>query len=309
MTIAFISHPACLEHEPGPWHPECTARLSAIDDALIASRTDLICERYDAELVTREQLLRVHDARYVDALAAAAPAAGHVALDSDTVMSPGTLQAALRAAGAAVQAVELVMAGKHRAAFCAVRPPGHHARASQALGFCFFNNLAVGAKHALEHFSLTRLAIMDFDIHHGNGTEEMLREDSRVMLCSTFESGNYASQWAGPSDERHLNIALTDVSSGRALREVYRERIIPALENFAPQLVMFSAGFDGHCEDELSRACFHESDYAWITTQVRNVAQRHAQGRMVSVLEGGYALQALGRCVVAHLRALAGEPS
>lgn len=307
MTIALISHAACRAHDPGPGHPECAARLGAIDDALIASHTELLCQRYDAVPASREQLLRVHAPGYIDALFAAAPRSGYVALDSDTVMSAGTLQAALYAAGAVVQAVDLVMTGKHAVAFCPVRPPGHHAERAQGLGFCFFNNVAVAAQHALEEYKLSRVAIVDFDIHHGNGTEAIFREDARVMLCSTFESGNYASQWAGPSDKRHLNIALQDVSSGRALREVYRQRIVPALDDFAPQLILFSAGFDGHCDDELSRACFRENDYAWITAKVWAVAQHHAQGRMVSALEGGYALHALGRCVVAHVRALAGE--
>lgn len=308
MSIALISHVTCREHDPGPGHPECAARLSAIDDALIASHAELLCQRYSAVPVTREQLVRVHASRYIEQLFAVAPHTGYVALDADTVMSAGTLPAALHAAGAGVQAVDLVMTGKHAAAFCAVRPPGHHARRNQGLGFCFFNNVAVATKHALEHYALSRVAIVDFDIHHGNGTEEIFRNDARVMLCSTFESGNYASQWAGQNDSRHLNIALQDVSSGRTLRDAYRGSIVPALDAFAPQLILFSAGFDGHCEDELSRACFRESDYGWITAQVRTVALRHANGRMVSTLEGGYALDALGRCVVAHVQALAGEP-
>lgn len=307
MSIALISHAACREHDPGPAHPECAARLGAIDDALLSSHAELLCQRYDAVPVPWEQLLRVHTAAYVDALFAASPRAGYVALDSDTVMSPGTLQAAFHAAGALVQAMDLVMTGKHTAAFCSVRPPGHHARRDEGLGFCFFNNVAVGVQHALDDYALSRVAIVDFDIHHGNGTEAIFRDDPRVMLCSTFESGNYASHWAGLSDDRHLNIALQDVSTGRALREAYQQHIIPALDDFAPQLIVFSAGFDGHCEDELSRACFREADYGWITAQVRDIAQRHAQGRMVSALEGGYALHALGRCVVAHVRALAGE--
>lgn len=307
MNIALIGHVACREHESGPGHPECAARLAAIDDALLASHTDLLCQRYDAAPATREHLVGVHAPQYIDALFAAVPRTGYVALDSDTMMSPGTVQAALLAAGAAIQAVDVVMKGIHRAAFCAVRPPGHHARRDQAMGFCFFNNVAIAAHYALEAYQLSRIAIVDFDIHHGNGTEELLRDDPRVMFCSTFESGNYASHWAGSTDDRHINLPLADVSSGRSLREAYRDIIVPALDRFAPQLMFLSAGFDGHCEDELSRACFRENDYAFITLKVREVAQRHAHGRIVSVLEGGYALHALGRSVVAHVRALAGE--
>lgn len=307
MNIALISHVACREHDPGLGHPECAARLSAIDDALLASHTEMLCQRYDAAPATREHLARVHSPQYIDALFSASPRAGYLALDDDTIMSPGTLHAALHAAGAAIQAVDLVMTGVHRAAFCAVRPPGHHARRQQGLGFCFFNNVAIAAKYALEEYHLSRIAIVDFDIHHGNGTEEMVRDDPRIMFCSTFESGNYASHWAGATEGLCLNVAMKDVSSGRTLREAYRDAIVPALDGFTPQLVLFSAGFDGHCDDELSRACFRESDFGFITAQVREVARRHAHGRMVSVLEGGYALDALGRSVVAHVRALAGE--
>jgi acetoin utilization deacetylase AcuC-like enzyme len=290
------------------WHPERAARLEVVQDTLLVSGVDAFCQHYEAPLASREDLLRVHTAAYVEELFARGQSGGTVVFDPDTIMGPGTLEAALRAAGAACFAVELVMSGRHRRAFCSVRPPGHHARSAQALGFCFFNNIAIATRFAMARYELTRVAIVDFDIHHGNGTEETFRNDPRVLLCSTYEAGNYASQWAGPADDKHINIALPHGADGQALRRAFREGIIPALQRYAPELIMISAGFDGHLEDELSSACFREADFAWVTEQIGEVADRHAGGRIVSVLEGGYALSALGRSVVAHLRALAGEP-
>jgi acetoin utilization deacetylase AcuC-like enzyme len=304
MTLAIISHPDCLKHDAGPWHPERPQRLTAIQDQLIASRVNDLCHHYEAPLATVGQLARVHDEDYVQSILNIDASENAVAIDPDTIFMRHTRAAALRAAGAAVLAVDLVMEGKEQVVFCNVRPPGHHARRAQAMGFCFFNNIAVGAAHALQQHGVERLAIVDFDIHHGNGTDEMFLREPRVLFCSTYQSGIYASSLVQTSDEQHINVALSTAPSGEELRAVYRGRFRDTLESFKPQLLMVSAGFDGHVEDDLSSGRYTEEDYAAISAEIRAVADAHANGRVISVLEGGYALQALGRSVVAHLKAL-----
>jgi acetoin utilization deacetylase AcuC-like enzyme len=304
VRIAFVTHPECLLHQMGEGHPERPERLRAIEDGLIASRLDHLIFRAEAPAATREQLLRVHDARHLETIERASPRSGLVHIDPDTAMNPHTLEAALRAAGAAVLATDLVIGGRAQAAFCAVRPPGHHAERSRAMGFCFFNNVAVGAAHALDHHGLARVAIADFDVHHGNGTEDIFRADSRVLMVSTFQHPFYPASGIEGRSERMVNIPLAAGSSGKEFRAAVNEYWLPALERFAPQMLFVSAGFDAHRDDEMALLQLLESDYAWVTQQLRSVAARHAQGRIVSVLEGGYQLGALARSVAAHLRNL-----
>jgi acetoin utilization deacetylase AcuC-like enzyme len=304
VSIAFITHPACLLHEMGEGHPERPERLSAIEDKLIASRLDHLVVRAEAPAATREQLLRVHDASYLEAIERASPRSGLVQIDPDTAMNPHTLEAALRAAGAAVLGTDLVIGGKAEAAFCAVRPPGHHAERARAMGFCFFNNVAVGAAHALEHHGLARVAIADFDVHHGNGTEDIFRNDARVLMVSIFQHPFYPGSGVEGRSERMVNIPLAAGSSGKEFRAAVTEEWLPALERFAPQMLFVSAGFDAHRDDEMAMLRLVEADYAWVTQQLRSVAARHAQGRIVSLLEGGYELGALSRSVAAHLENL-----
>jgi acetoin utilization deacetylase AcuC-like enzyme len=288
----------------GEGHPERPERLRAIEDQLIASRLDRLIVRAEAPAATREQVLRVHDAAYLDALERASPRSGLVQIDPDTAMNPHTLEAARRAAGAAVFGTDLVVAGRAEAAFCAVRPPGHHAERARAMGFCFFNNVAVGAAHALTRHGLARVAIADFDVHHGNGTEDIFRDEPRVLMVSTFQHPFYPSSGIEGRSERMVNVPLAAGSSGKEFRAAVTEQWLPALERFAPQMLFVSAGFDAHRDDEMAMLRFLETDYAWVTQQLRSVAARHAQGRIVSVLEGGYQLGALARSVAAHLENL-----
>jgi len=306
MAIAYISHPDCLKHDMGPDHPESPRRLYAINDQLVASGLEPLLHHRDAPLATREQLERVHDAAYVQSVFDKSPGEGRVFLDPDTTMNPHSLTAALRAAGAAVLGVDLVMSGEMPAAFCAVRPPGHHAEHNRAMGFCIFNNVAVGAAHALAAHGLERVAIVDFDVHHGNGTEDIFRDEPRVLLCSSFQHPFYPNSGADTVSDHIVNVPLAAGTLGLAFREAIETHWLPALEAFRPQLVMISAGFDGHHEDDMASLDLNEADYSWITRQIKALADRHCEGRIVSVLEGGYALHALGRSVAAHIKALLG---
>jgi acetoin utilization deacetylase AcuC-like enzyme len=306
MGAAFITHPDCLKHEMGAHHPERPERLGAIEDELIASGLAAHLARYEAPLATDEQLARVHPIEYVRAIREAAPRQGTVHLDPDTAMNRFTLQAALRAAGAAVLATDLVLEEKVSSAFCAVRPPGHHACRARPMGFCIFNNVAVAARHALEAHGLERVAIIDFDVHHGNGTEDIFEDDAQVLMASTFQHPFYPYCGTDNPARNMHNVPLPAGAGSREFREAVRETWLPALEGFRPQLILFSAGFDAHAEDEMAMLRFGDADYAWVTGQVKALAERHAGGRMVSVLEGGYALPALGRSAVQHLKVLAG---
>lgn len=306
VQTAYISHPVCLKHDMGTLHPECPARIHAIEDQLIASGLFGYLLHQEAPEATREQLLRVHSASYLDEIAAAAPSDGFARLDGDTLMNPFTYPAALRAAGAVVQAVDLVMTRQAENVFCNVRPPGHHAERERAMGFCIFNNIAVGAAHAMAQHGLERVAIVDFDVHHGNGTEEIFAADRRVMLCSTFQHPFYPYSGADSASDHIINVPLKAGDSGTEFRSAVIDRWIPALEGFRPELVMVSAGFDAHREDDMSSLRLVEDDYAWVTEQIMGVAARHAGKRIVSVLEGGYELHALGRSALAHIRQLSG---
>jgi acetoin utilization deacetylase AcuC-like enzyme len=304
MQTAFITHPACLKHDMGHGHPESPARLKAIDDQLIASGIYSFLQHHEAPRATLEQLARVHAAGYIHAIEAAAPQQGLAALDADTAMNPYTLEAALRAAGAAVLATDLVMAGKVENAFCNVRPPGHHATRNRAMGFCIFNNVAVGVAHAMAQYGLKRVAIADFDVHHGNGTEDIFKDDPRVMLCSTFQHPFYPYCGADSGNDHIINVPLAARTAGEGFRAAVMQAWLPALDAFKPEIVFVSAGFDAHREDEMASLGLVEADYTWVTEQIKAVARQYAQKRIVSTLEGGYALHALGRSATAHIKVL-----
>jgi acetoin utilization deacetylase AcuC-like enzyme len=307
MTTGFFSHPDCLLHEMGEWHPECPARLQAIEDQLIASRIESLIEHdTSAPLAEESALLRVHTQAHIDYLRALSPQEGYAAIDPDTSMNPHTWQAALRAAGAAVAATDAVLAGRYENAFCSVRPPGHHAEPARAMGFCFFNNVAVAARHALDVHGLSRVAVIDFDVHHGNGTEAAFAGDDRVLMCSIFQHPFYPFSGADLQARNMVNVPMAARTKGMEVREAIDILWLPRLNEFKPEMVFVSAGFDAHREDDLGNMGLVEDDYAWITEQICDIANRHAKGRIVSCLEGGYNLSALGRSVVAHLRVLAG---
>lgn len=307
MSVFYITHPDCAAHAPGELHPERPERLDAIRDHLISMRVlDLLVER-EAPLVTREQLERVHDPEYLDRLEALAPQSGEIALDPDTWMSPMTLPAARRAAGAAVAGVDYVMSGEAERVFCAVRPPGHHAESDRAMGFCFYNNIAVAAAHAIKVHKLKRVAVVDFDVHWGNGTDQIFANEKKVGIFASFEDHLFPDGDVPNVPGRIHNIALPPGTTGREMRHEYHDHLLPALDAWKPQLVLVSAGFDAHHEDELSHLRFKEDDYTWLTEQIIVIADRHAKGRIVSVLEGGYSLPALGRSVAAHLKAMLRE--
>ena len=306
MTTAFITHPDCLKHDMGTGHPEQPARLTAIEDQLIASGVADYLQRHEAPLATDEQLALVHPLKYVQAIREAAPQTGTVHLDPDTAMNPHSLNAALRAAGAGVLAVDLVFQKKSASAFCAVRPPGHHALRARPMGFCIFNNVAVAARHALHAHGIERVAIIDFDVHHGNGTEDIFEDDPRVLMASTFQHPFYPYSGTERPASNMVNVPLPAGAGSKQFREAVTMEWMPALDEFRPELVVFSAGFDAHIEDDMAMLQLRDADYGWVTEQVKSIADRHAEGRIVSMLEGGYALSALGRSVVQHLRVLAG---
>ena len=306
MQTIYLTHPLCLKHDMGADHPECPARINAIEDQLIASGLLQFLDHQQAPQATREQLLRVHSTEYVDSVFAQSPQTGLVQLDGDTVMNPYSLDAALYAAGAAVKAVDMLMAGQAENAFCNIRPPGHHAGRTGAAGFCIFNNVAVAAAHALEQYGLERVAIADFDVHHGNGTENIFHEDPRVMLCSTFRHPYYPYCGADSGNEHIINVPLAAGASGEDFRMAVTQHWLPALERFQPQMLFVSAGFDAHREDDMGGLMLREADYVWVTEVIKELAARHAERRIVSVLEGGYALHALGRSAAAHIKVLSG---
>jgi acetoin utilization deacetylase AcuC-like enzyme len=306
MSVAFVTHSDCLKHEMGAHHPERPARLTAIEDQLIASGIAPHLTRFDAPLATDEQLARVHPLEYVRAIRQAAPQRGTVHLDPDTAMNPFTLQAALRAAGAAVLATDLVLNKKVDTAFCSVRPPGHHACRARSMGFCIFNNVAVAVRHAVHEHGLERVAVIDFDVHHGNGTEDIFEGDEHVLMASIFQHPFYPYSGADDPARNMVNVPLPAGAGSREFRQAVTEAWIPALEEFEPELVVFSAGFDAHIEDDMAMLRFADADYGWVTAQVKAIADKHADGRIVSMLEGGYALSALGRSAVQHIKVLGG---
>lgn len=307
MPTAYITHPDCLKHNMGSFHPECPQRLIAIENELKTAGLLEQLQRYDAPLATTDQLARVHTADYIDSIRQASPAAGIVALDADTAMNPFSLSAALHAAGAVILAADLVLAGTVNNAFCAVRPPGHHAESDRAMGFCLFNNIAVGVAHAIAHHHLQRVAILDFDVHHGNGSEEIFRDNPHVMLCSTFQHPFYPYSGASSATERMINVPLPRGSNGGVFRQAVTDHWLPALDRFKPEMIFVSAGFDAHEDDDMAQLNLEDSDYVWITRQIKAIAAKYSQARIVSALEGGYELKSLARCVAAHVQVLASD--
>jgi len=304
MTIAYITHSACRLHDLGEGHPDAPARLGAIEDQLLASGLEFAIRRHDAPTATLEQLCRVHDPQYVEHIFTQSPDTGLHWLDPDTAMNAHTLEAALHAAGAVVHAVDLVLGGEEACAFCAVRPPGHHAGRAAAMGFCFFNNVAVGAAHALAGYGLRRIAIVDFDVHHGNGTEDIFRDDARVLFCSSFQHPFYPHSVTAVPGTHQVKTPLDAGTGSQTFRKRITAEWLAALDAFRPELMLISAGFDAHWQDAVADLNLTEQDYGWITRELRTLAKRHARGRIISVLEGGYSLPALSRSVGAHLNAL-----
>ena len=306
MLPAYITHSDCALHDMGNQHPECPERLGAINDLLLVKGYLDYMVPYDAPLATEEQLGRAHASLYVREIFEASPTEGMHAVDPDTNMNPHTLKAALRAAGAAVEATDLVLAGKASTAFCCVRPPGHHAERSAAMGFCFFNNVAVGMRHALDVHGLERVALIDFDVHHGNGSEDIFRGDDRVLMCSIFEKGLYPFNGENAVGPNMVNVGLPTRSCSEPFRAAVTEHWLPALHVFKPQLIYISAGFDAHREDDMGNLGLLEADFEWVTQQLMNVANTHCKGRIISTLEGGYVLSPLARSVAAHIKVLIG---
>lgn len=306
MKAAYVSHASSTRHEMGPGHPECPDRVAVIADRLLMRGLLDCMESFDAPQATDEQLCRAHEARHVAEVRARAPAEGYEHVDPDTLMNPHTLTAALHAAGAAVKATELVGRDGYLRAFCNIRPPGHHAERGQAMGFCFFNNVAVGIRHALDVLGYERVALVDFDVHHGNGSEDILAGDERVLMVSTFQSRLYPFNGEEARGPNMCNVPLRPYSGGDALRAAVTDRWIPALRAFAPQMIFVSAGFDAHRDDDMSQLGWTDADYGWVTQQLVAIADEVAGGRMVSVLEGGYDLPALARSVELHVRGLLG---
>jgi acetoin utilization deacetylase AcuC-like enzyme len=298
--IQVYTHPACLAHATGPGHAERPERLRAVLNALEAAHPDLDWQQ--APRASRGQLLRAHDERLLAAVLESDPQ-GLLQLDPDTVLSPHSAEAALHAAGAGVAAVDAVLAGRTRRAFCAVRPPGHHATADTAMGFCLFNNIAVAARHAVDRHGLERVAIVDFVVHHGTGTQAIFEQEPRVLYASSHqwplypESGARSETGCG----NVFNAPLPKGSGGEAFRAAWRDELLPAVDAFKPQLLLVSAGFDGHRRDPLAGLLLESADFAWLTRELAALADRHADGRLVSMLEGGYDLEALAECSVAHV--------
>ncbi len=308
MTVLLLSHRACLRHDPGEFHPECPDRLRAILTALEAEEFAHLI-RDEAPVATAEHLTRVHPARYVEAILGIAPEGAElVMLDADTAMSAGSAEAALRAAGAAVAGVDAACRGEARRVFCATRPPGHHAEPGRPMGFCLFANAAVAARHAQAAHGLTRIAIADFDVHHGNGTQACVEADASILFASSHQWPCYPG--TGEAAERGVgnifNAPLPPGADGAAFRAAWAGTLLPAIEAFAPDLLVISAGFDAHARDPLAQLRVREADFAWLTAELCAIADRHAQGRVVSVLEGGYDLDALAASVAVHVRTLMG---
>ena len=306
MTTALISHPDFLRHVTPPGHPERVDRIKAVQAALETEAFAYLV-RVDAPLAEDAEIRRAHPQSYIDGLEARAPARGDVALDADTYLSPGSMAAARRGAGAAIKAVDMVMAGEVRNAFCAVRPPGHHTERATAMGFCLFGNVVIGARHALEAHGLERVAIVDFDVHHGNGTQDLVWDDARILFASTHQMPLYPGTGAAAERGAHgqiVNAPLPPGAGGKEFRAAMEALVLPAVEAHAPQMILISAGFDAHARDPLANLQFTEADFAWATERLCVLADRLCDGRIVSTLEGGYDLSALAASTAAHVQVL-----
>ena len=317
MTVSktgYYTHRDCWKHEMGPGHPECPARLDAIEDRLLVTGVADALQHCEVPLASLADIELAHDRMHMAALRGlsdrlieeeAAGGPPYVQVDTDTSMNRHTWTAALRAAGAALAATDAVMAGEIENAFCSVRPPGHHATRTKAMGFCFFNNVAIAAKYALQRYNLKRVAVVDFDVHHGNGTEDILAGDPRALMVSIFQHPFY--QYCGDQEpaSNMLNVPVPAYTKGMEVRDIVDMVWMPRLESFKPEMIFVSAGFDAHREDDMGQLSLNEQDYAWITMRVKDVARRFARGRIVSCLEGGYMMGPLARSVEAHVRVLA----
>ena len=310
----YFTHRDCWKHDMGRGHPECPERLDAIEDRLLLTGVGDALEHRDVPLATLAQITRAHSEAHLEyleelhqRLVADEPAGGpaHAMLDPDTILNRYTLLAARRAAGAAIAATDAVIAGEVDNAFCSVRPPGHHACREQAMGFCFLNNVAIAARHALEVHGMERVAVIDFDVHHGNGTENILSNDPRVLMVGFFQHPFYPYSGTDHPASNMLNLPIPAYTKGMDVRELIEAAWMPRLEEFGPEMIFVSAGFDAHREDDLGQLGLTENDFAWITSRIQDVAKRHSRGRIVSMLEGGYNLDALARSVEAHIRVLA----
>ncbi len=305
MLTGFLSHQDCLRHEMGGFHPESPERVQAIEDQLILSRIDGFLRYIDPPLATEEQLALVHSREHIEFVKSHVPATGHYEVDGDTSMNPHTWQAALRSAGGAIAAVDAVMAGEVRNAFCCLRPPGHHAEPTKAMGFCFFNNVAIAASYAMQKYKLKRVAIVDFDVHHGNGTEAAFLDNPNVLMCSFFQHPFYPYSGSEVAKNHMVNLPVSAYTTGMEIRELVDVAWLPKIREFKPEFIFISAGFDAHREDDMGQLGLVEADYAWITRQLMMMAKEYSKGRIVSCLEGGYNLSALARSVVAHIKELA----
>jgi acetoin utilization deacetylase AcuC-like enzyme len=293
-----------MKHEMGRHHPECPERIAAIEDQLIQSRLDAHLKRIDPPLASEADITRVHSEDHLAFVKSKAPSSGYSMIDGDTIMNPATWTVSLRAAGAAIAAVDAVMQGEVNNAFCAIRPPGHHAEPHRSMGFCVFNNVAIATRYAIETYGLDRVAVIDFDVHHGNGTEAAFINDPHVLMCSFFQHPFYPYSGLDGGDNM-VNVPLPASTNGKVVREMISQTWIPRLHEFKPQLIIISAGFDAHREDDLGQMGLVEDDYVWMTKQLMEIANQYCEGKIVSCLEGGYNLSALGRSVVAHLKTLA----
>lgn len=310
----YYTHQACRKHDMGPGHPECPQRLDAIEDRLLITGVSDALERLEAPLASLNDIELAHDRLYVaslrgltDRLIEELDAGGpeHFQWDTDTSINIHTFTAARHAAGAAVAATDAVIAGELENAFCAVRPPGHHAPRDKAMGFCFFNNVAIAALHALQRHKLERVAVIDFDVHHGNGTENILANHPGVLMVSFFQHPFYPFSGDKDPAPNMVNIPVPAYTRGSEIRELVETHWVPRLEAFRPQMIFISAGFDAHREDDMGQLGLTENDYTWLTERIKDIARRHAKGRIVSCLEGGYIMSSLARSVEAHLRVLA----
>ncbi|MEI7530540.1 MAG: histone deacetylase family protein [Betaproteobacteria bacterium] len=304
MSTGFINHPDFLLHEMGLHHPESPDRLRVIEDQLILSRLDQFLVRLEPSLASEEQLELVHSPEMIALLRDHQPSSGYFEIDGDTYMNPNSYQTALRAAGSGITAVDAVMSGHVNNVFCAVRPPGHHAEPNRSMGFCLFNNMAIAARYALEKYKLNRIALIDFDVHHGNGTEKAFEYDPQVLMCGIYQHPFYPYS-GGQEHDNMINIPVPAYTNGVKIRDIIKNKWLPKLHDFQPEFIFISAGFDAHKEDDLGQLGLVEADYIWITEQIMNVAALYAQGRIVSCLEGGYNLSALARSVAAHIKTLA----
>ena len=304
MITSFITHPDCALHDMGPWHPENPLRINAIIDQLMLSGLMNQLNQYRARPVEPDQLQRAHPKAHLRSLELSLPEQGFTAIEDETLLCPRSLEAASLASGAVVRGVDQVFKNQADNVFCAVRPPGHHAERVESMGFCFYNNVAVGALHALETYQLERVAIVDFDVHHGNGTVDIFRDDPRVMVCSSFQHPFYPWRYTDHQGDHIINTPLEAHTSSLDFRKIIEASWLPALQNFKPQLVLVSAGFDAHREDPMGELNLEDDDYYWITQMLMSVAATYCDGHLVSVLEGGYDLSSLARSVHRHIEAL-----